>query len=383
MQMAAVIPPGNMEVGAALTVCNMGVDLIVALIQNEGFAAMTDFLALESDEDVNQLARRMASRPAAMQQFVGTVQLKNLQALAWWVRDRTKLNLPVNGNLFNVAALEFAREHKCVEADRPKEAAPSASDLPVFKPEEYDVHEDAFLNLLAQYCGTNGENLRYVVHSQNIPAGFADAEERRMFSLSLNGPGFEEDNRRVYRILKSFLVNTQGYNWIQQYDITENGRQAYLAWSGHYNREGEFTKRAHIATKKLEILHYKNEKAFTFEAYSAAMQKIFITLNKSTRTAKTNYQMVEHLLNGFKCTEAELLTAKTIARNAYQEDFVGACNFLAKEVSTVNKIPFNTGDGFGTGRKRHVSAFDSSNTGRGRGRFGRGDRHSRGKGRGG
>ena len=51
---------------------------------------------------------------------------------------------------------------------------------------------------------------------------------RRMFQMPLDGPGFEDDNRHVYRLLKTFLVDTPGWAWIVSFDAVEDGRGSFL-----------------------------------------------------------------------------------------------------------------------------------------------------------
>jgi hypothetical protein len=106
-----------------------------------------------------------------------------------------------------------------------------------------------------------------------------------------------EDNREVYCILKTFLINTEGWPWIQRFDINEDGRNTFLAWAGHYNGDGEFNKRAFAAQARLSDLHYKQEQQFSFEKYTSTTTKIFLTLNKNPRTAVlTAFYMVETML---------------------------------------------------------------------------------------
>ena len=297
------------------------------------------------------------------------------------MRDRTKQNLPVDG--FDIASLNNAKARKRAESERTTVPTLNATDLEKFKASEFDIHEDAFLNLLSQHRGSSGEPLRYVVRDATPPAVFANDEERRRYALNLTGPAFDRDNRAVYRMLKSYLINTDGWTWISGFDATENGRGAYLAWAGHYNGEGEFNKRAELAEQQVQRLRYKNERAFSFEKYSAALSKAFMTLNKKPHTSKTPYQQVKILLEGIKVNDPEIKTIKTLVRDRYQEtgEFQLACNRLSEEITFIyhGANINNTGDdGAGTGRKRYISATDDDR-GRGRGRFG--GRGGRGRGR--
>jgi hypothetical protein len=99
----------------------------------------------------------------------------------------------------------------------------------------------------------------------------------------------------------------------------ENKRGAYLAWTGHYNGEGEFNKREELAEQQVQHLRYKNKQAFSFEKYSTALLKAFMTLNKKPHMTKTPYQQVKILLEGIKVNDLEIKTIKTLVRDHYQE----------------------------------------------------------------
>ena len=93
-----------------------------------------------------------------------------------------------------------------------------------------------------------------------MPVVFVDDFEECIFQMPITGPNFDSDNRTVYWKLKAFLVSTAGYAWIERYDKTENGRQAFKAWVDHYNGTGELSKLAALAKSRLKRLHYKNER---------------------------------------------------------------------------------------------------------------------------
>ena len=149
-----------------------------------------------------------------------------------------------------------------------------------FDPDDFDAHEDVFLNLLAQSYGVLCEPLRYVVRPDTAPADFNTTEERRMYQFPLTGNSFELDNQALFRKLKAFLIDSPGWAWIEPHDASENGRAAYMAWMAHYNGEGELSKRTSIAKSRLDGLHYRNERSMSFEKCTELMTKCFNTLHK-------------------------------------------------------------------------------------------------------
>ena len=250
---AAAAPPVVLypDLHAILTVCGISTEATCAciikatcacIIGNEGFTSVEDLAVLETDTDVSEMAKRMASHTAADGSVnLGTIQIKRIQALAWWVRDCMKHGQPIVAADFNAAAMHTSMKHKHIEKECGTTDA-SIKDLNKFNPDDFDVHEDAFLNLLVQTYGAHNEPIRSVVHPMDAPTEFIDTVEERMFQLPLVGMRFEEDNHVVYRKLKAFLIDTAGWAWIEPFNTSEDGRSAFWAWSDHYNGRGEMSK---------------------------------------------------------------------------------------------------------------------------------------------
>ncbi len=342
-----------------------------SIINREGFTSLADLGVLETDTDVSDMAKRLASRPQAQGRvYLGTVIVKRLQTLVWWVRDHQKRGLPVNAADFNVQAMNEAAEMKSLKRDM-VEKEPSVSDLGKFDPDDFDAYEDAFMNLLAQSFGVIREPLRYVVRPEVVPETFATTEEQRMYQFPLNGNSFELDNQLVYRKLKAFLIDSPGWAWIEPHDTAENGRAAYMAWTAHYNGEGELSKRTAIAKAKLDQLHYKNERSMSFEKCTEVMTKCFNTLHKDPDQRYSDRQKVEKLLKSIKCQEGELLAAKVVIDQQYPRDFVRACGYFSQQVARIHG-PAQLEYKQQRGKKRGIYAIDTrqGHGGRGRGRTG-------------
>jgi hypothetical protein len=83
----------------------------------------------------------------------------------------------------------------------------SVTTLGKFDPDDFDAHENVFLNdLLAQSFGVLKEPLCYVVRSATTPTDFVSKEIRRMYQFPLVGASFELDNQTVCRKLKAYLL---------------------------------------------------------------------------------------------------------------------------------------------------------------------------------
>jgi hypothetical protein len=110
-------------------------------------------------------------------------------------------------------------------------------DLGKFNPDDFETHETAFINLLAQTYGVQGKNLNHIMFNVVVPIEFVDDAKRCMYQLPLTGKAYSTDSKLVYRLLKSLLINTSGWTWIELYNATENVRGAFLAWANHYNHQ--------------------------------------------------------------------------------------------------------------------------------------------------
>jgi hypothetical protein len=154
-----------------------------------------------------------------------------------------------------------------------------------------------------------------------------------------------------------------------------------LAWTAHYNGDGELSKRTAIAKAKLDNLHYRSEQSFTFENCTEVMMKCFNTLHKDPDQRYSDRQKVEKLLKALRCTDAELVAAKVQIDQQYPRDFVQACAYFSQQVARVH-APAQLANRQNRSNKRGIYAIDQ-HTGRGargRGRYGgRGGRGGRGR----
>ena len=146
--MAAINP----DVGAVFAVCGIGLQDSARIAGNEGFDNIEDLGVLEGDKDVLEMAKRLASRATNARVMLGTVQIKRLQALVWWARDHQRRGLALVANNFDVAAMNAGMTSKSVEKEQSHTDA-SIKDLIKFNPDDFEMHEDALLNLLAQTSG--------------------------------------------------------------------------------------------------------------------------------------------------------------------------------------------------------------------------------------
>jgi hypothetical protein len=153
------------ELHSVFTTCGVTDEATRTLIFNhEGFTQLADLGVLETDKNVSErMSKTMANCTQAEGRVIlGTAVLKRLQTLIWWIRDQQKWGLALSAAGFTAETMsEAATEMKTLRRER-AEKEPSVTTLAKFDPDDFDAHEDAFLNLLAQSFGVLKEPLRYV-----------------------------------------------------------------------------------------------------------------------------------------------------------------------------------------------------------------------------
>jgi hypothetical protein len=157
------------------------------MITREGFINLASLGKLENDIDVNEMARGMASRTQAEGRvYIGTVMIKQLQTLIWWVRDQQKRGLALDAADIDADTLDKAAMMKSLCKERADKEA-SVTVPGKIDPDDFDTHEDAFLNLLSQTFGILKEPLRYIVRPATTPTEFGSDKEERMYQFPLEG----------------------------------------------------------------------------------------------------------------------------------------------------------------------------------------------------
>jgi hypothetical protein len=274
------------------------------LIANEGFTLIESMSCMTNDNDVNEMAKCSMSRTVMDGHVImGTVAIKQIQGLVFWIKDHRFHGLPITAEAFTVEEMENAMTNKEYRKEMAQAMELSVKDLGKFNPDDFEIHEDAFINLLASSFGVSGEPLCYVIRDEEAPDEFESDEQCRMYQIPLNRNAYNLDNTSVFRKLKAFLVETPGYTWIESFNASEDGRAAL--WTTHYNGQGKLSKRMAIAKARLNNLFYKTEQSMSFEHYSGKLKHIF-QVKYFTRT-KTNEFPHDNKLNIFLKVSKQLM----------------------------------------------------------------------------
>jgi len=355
-------------------------------INIEGLSNIEAFGAMSGDSDVTEMAKRMASRSSAAtgRVILGTMQIKRLQALVYWVKDCTNRGLDVDPDMWTPEEMASAMDRKESEYNYGK------IDIDLIEPGKcqtdfaWDNWQIAFVNKLSATMGAAKFPIDYIVRPEidDDYEPMADDEERR-YQIPLTGENFKRDNKLVYTLLKSACIKTDAWTWIQSYDRTSNGRQAWLALVAHYDGTGELNKRVERAKEEISRLHYKDEKVFPFERYVTKLKENFYILSKDKSEALTGKQQVDCLMRGIRSSDTSITSAKINIFQSYRSDFDGAVTFMSGLVANLHasaQLDYANRNSAGN-KRRYVSAMNSSGQSGGRGRARTGGRYGQRGGR--
>jgi hypothetical protein len=310
---------------------------------------------------------------------MGSVVIKNFEALVWWVRDKIRRGQDIIANEFTADAMAKALED--VVAFKTALELKDTVELVKFKgTENWTDAKESFDNKLEATFGANDAPLSYIARDE-VPDDYeyADDQERLKYEIQHQGQAYIIDNRRVFRMLKEWLTGTDGWTYIREFDRMQDGRRALNALKAHYDGEGESLKRIAIAKKQIEELYYKSEQALSFQQYTTKLKEALLELDKDEDERLTGKQKVEILLKGMsQHSDTRVQSLVLMARREHPRDFMACANYIGQEITRL--FP-------GIAEKkqrRRIGKTGTKGGGRGGGRGGRGNGgRGRGGGRGG
>jgi hypothetical protein len=131
---------------------------------------------------------------------LGIVVVKDIQTLTWWVRARQKKRLlALHAADFDADTLAKAAMMKTLRKERADKEPSPVMILGKFDPDDFDTHEDTFLNLMSRRCleFSRKQPLHYIVRLTTTPTAFGSDKEERMYQFPLEDSAFQMDNQTV------------------------------------------------------------------------------------------------------------------------------------------------------------------------------------------
>ena len=182
-QLAAIFAANIVGIHTVLAVCGViDPDNRHLICTGKGLTSFADFGVFDSDRDVVHMSNRLSSRTINDGRVnLGTVHIKNIQALVWWINDRQKFGQDLDPAKFDQATMLASMQSKRIKKDQPSSDVATIT-LENFDPDDFVTHEKSFMNMLSQALGIFKKcPLRYVVSSTVMPVVFVDDFEERIF----------------------------------------------------------------------------------------------------------------------------------------------------------------------------------------------------------
>jgi len=355
---------------AALQRIGFGPAAITAL-QNNGLDSVHDLINLDA-KDIEQLLKIVCAGPPAV--MVPFLAQKHLNIFCFWATKRNRLNEPTDAALFTQAAIEtYGATMALIKKDE---------DIIVKAPAEYKTgtkwkaFKEGAIAYLNGIKGSHNIPLAYVVRDNAVPQvnQVFQSDHHRMIAITpLAGPKYEEDNGKVFDLLKSWTINGPAWTWMRAYNSIRNGRQAWLALVNHFEGDAQRDRVKDAAYAAIAAArYYGDKKKFTFETYVTIHQDAYADLEQYGEIISEG-KRVRDLLTNIKDNSPAANAAKgtILATPTLRTSFANAVAHLSTTLQLGQ-----------TQDTRNISSINSG-TGRGGGRGGRGGgRGGRGRGRG-
>jgi hypothetical protein len=229
----------------------------------------------------------------------------------------------------------------------------------------------AYLNALK---GKHNIPLAYIIRENKNPQANQayQTEHHSLIAITpLIGVEYDEDNGRVFDILKSLLVNGPAWTWMRAYNNTRIGRQAWISLVTHFEGNAQSDRVKDMAYASIAAARYHGErKRFSFETYVTIHQDAYANLEQYGKHVSEE-KRVKDLLMGIKDNSPAANAAKgtILATPALRTSFANAVAHLATTLQLNQSFQDS----------RNISGIT---TGTGRGGEGRGNNRGGGRGRG-
>ena len=169
---------------------------------------------------------------------------------------------------------------------------------------------------IAYFNGAKGNHhipLAYVIREDEVPQvnQAYQSEHHRLIAITpLAGAAYEEDNGKVFDLLKSWTINGPVWTWMRAHNVTRNGRQAWRALVNHFEGDAQRDCVKDAAYASIAAARYYGEKKkFTFETYVSIHQDAYADLEQYGEIISEE-KRVRDLLTNIKDSSATANAAK-------------------------------------------------------------------------
>ncbi len=251
---------------------------------------------------------------------------------------------------------------------------------PFKKETKWKQWKESMLTYLHSKSGQANIPLAYIVREfdqPNYAKVYTTVHDQLVECAILHGPEYHINNGLVYDLLQSLTVNGPAWAWINAFQRTRDGKNAWKSLIGYYEGDSAKTRSKQECYDSIAKANYQGPRRnFDFSSYVAIHQTThqdFIRLNKPIPENKK----VRDFLNGITDPQCANIKLYVLSNTTYMNDFHEMVNYVASAIDMTTK---NTSTS-----ARQISELNRSNNqsnGHGHGRGGRGKGRGRGRGRG-
>jgi hypothetical protein len=356
-----------------------------------------DELTTYSTHDIENLCKGLRRTPvnaAAPPYHVVSMRAeKHMKLTTFLARYYAKVSRTMTWQTITIANLNRMQQVKEHET-----AYHEPTEVPKFDPKKPMAR---FIETLdAHFRGLRGETkipLSYVIRNDEaiMPEGddpdtnYTSPEDEMTARAPLFGNDYVNDNKKVFDVLRTILVDTDPFVWIKDHQRRRNGRGAWMSLKAHYLGASRADTVANTAENQMDNTFYEGERRrFGFEKYvqvhREAHAEIAALAEEGLHDGIDNRTKVRKLTNGIRTKALDAPKATILATDALRADFDRAVDILSTFVSLSNQTRERESNVSSTGTDSHGGRGRGGRSGRGGGRsYNRDDRRSNYQGRGG
>ena len=142
----------------------------------------------------------------------------------------------------------------------------------------WKLWEEKFINYLNTQLGANGVPLSYVIRDDELPDVHKKERnfiKRCILCAPLEGEYYLADRQRVHNLIVNATSGCPSADWIKSSLKYSNGRRTWKKLVNHFAGPGTASVALAEAEKLRNTLHYRNERAMSFEKFLTNCEKMY------------------------------------------------------------------------------------------------------------
>ena len=344
-------------------------------IINDSLGSFSDILMLR-EKDIIAMATEWAGRTQQNGRITfGVRRTKLLKGLMHWVQDFYRVSgVPHVNNLDRnkfILQLQRALAREDIRSnmrEQTKIAANASSPGPLDSERKWKIWEEKFITYTRSHLGANGIPLSYVIRKDDqarTDGNFSDFLSQTIECAPLSGEYYMADRVTVFNMLVSFTTGHPSHDWIKSTLRFSDGRSSMKALRDHFEGEGNASRNKNEADRLKESLHYKSERAMSFENFLTQCQKMYNIYEKEGEPmpddAKTRFlfKRVQHsgLRGAIEALRAQMTAGVVVS-------YTMAANHLSTAVSELPEFLHKNRNISGVARSEssHGGIYNSDGT---------------------